>query len=291
MSILTIIAAPDRNFPELDLYLTDPIRIVDGQSQWLEPDRVLDISFPQHPLPQVVAAMRLLGDLPFDWAVSDPQSRRKKLLIADMDSTIITVECLDELADFAGKKAEIAAITEAAMRGELDFPSALKERIRRIAGLDQSALQACYDQRVKLMSGAHTLLKTMRQNGAFTALVSGGFTFFTSRVREAAGFDVDEANVLEFVDGKLTGVAEPILDAHAKLKALKKFAAQKGLGLDQCCAVGDGANDRFMIEAAGLGVAYHSKPILRQHAHAAIVHNDLTSLLYAQGYRREDWVM
>ncbi|MFZ5836498.1 MAG: phosphoserine phosphatase SerB [Pseudomonadota bacterium] len=218
------------------------------------------------------------------------EQRRRKLLIADMDSTIITVECLDELADFAGKKAEVSAITERAMRGELVFEDALRERIAILAGLPESALRATYEERVRLMPGARTLVRTMAANGAQTLLVSGGFTFFTERVAADAGFHAQRANRLIFENGRLKGVADPILGREAKLQALIETCAAHGIYDHQALAIGDGANDLAMIQAAGMGVAFHAKPVVAQAARARIDHGDLTALLYLQGYRGSDFV-
>ena len=212
-------------------------------------------------------------------------NRRKRLLIADMDSTIIPVECIDEVADFAGVRAEVEAITEPAMRGEIGFEDALRARVALIEGLPEAKLDAVYRQRISLNPGARALVRTMRAHGAVTALVSGGFSFFTERVAAAAGFEVHQANRLLAADGLLTGrVAEPVLGRAAKLEALTRLAAEQGIGLDDALAVGDGANDLAMIEAAGLGVAFRAKPIVAARARATIRHGDLTALLYLQGY-------
>lgn len=226
-----------------------------------------------------------------DWAVTPETNRRKRLLISDMDSTIIGQECLDELADFAGLKAEVSAITDRAMRGELDFASALTERVAMLKGLDLSALEACYSQRVTLNPGACELTATMKANGARCVLVSGGFRFFTSRVAKAAGFDVDRANTL-IDDGKsLTGqVGQPILGREAKLAALRDETSAFGLTPADAVALGDGANDLDMIRAAGLGVAYKAKPIVAAETLARIEHTDLTAALFFQGYQEEDLV-
>ncbi|WP_439814640.1 phosphoserine phosphatase SerB [Zavarzinia sp. CC-PAN008] len=217
--------------------------------------------------------------------------RRKKLLIADMDSTIITCECLDELADFAGVKAEIVAITERAMRGELDFSAALRARVAKLQGLAESALEQCYAERVRLNPGASTLVRTMAAHGAATALISGGFTFFTERVARLAGFAEHRANVLDAADGALTGtVAEPILTGEAKLAALNELVAHHGLDMAEAMTVGDGANDAPMLAAAGLGIAYRGKPVAQAAARARLDHADLDALLHFQGYRTSDFV-
>jgi phosphoserine phosphatase len=211
--------------------------------------------------------------------------RRKKLLVADMDSTIINVECLDELADMAGLKPQIAAITERAMRGELEFEAALKERVGMLKGLPLDALERTYAERVRLNPGARSLLATMRAHGAHTMLVSGGFGYFTRRVAEAAGFHAERGNTLLDDGAALTGdVGLPILGREAKLQALQEAVANLRIDFADSLAVGDGANDLAMIQKAGLGVAYHAKPVVAEAAGAAINHNDLTALLYLQGY-------
>jgi phosphoserine phosphatase len=216
-------------------------------------------------------------------------NRRKKLLVADMDSTIINVECLDELADMAGLKASVAAITERAMRGELEFEAALRERVGMLKGLSLTALEKTYAERVQLNPGAKSLLATMRANGAHTMLVSGGFGYFTRRVAEAAGFHVERGNTLLDDGERLTGeVGTPILGKQAKLEALEEAASRLDIDFAQTLAVGDGANDLAMIQRAGLGVAYHAKPVVAEAAGAAINHNDLTALLYLQGYSQSD---
>jgi phosphoserine phosphatase len=240
---------------------------------------------------RAVAATELDG-MAVDVCVQPAAGRRKRLLVADMDSTIINVECLDELADFAGLKAEISAITERAMRGELAFEGALRERVGMLKGLAASALQQAYDQRVRLNPGARTMVRTMAAHGARCALVSGGFTFFTSRVAAAAGFHLDRANTLIEAEGALTGaVGEPILGKEAKLAALQQLAAEIEAPLSATLAVGDGANDLAMIQAAGLGVAYRAKPLVAAQAHAKVDHADLTALLYFQGYRAGEFVV
>jgi phosphoserine phosphatase len=234
----------------------------------------------------LLAEARALAEgLKLDINIVATAHRQKKLLIADMDSTIINVECLDELADMAGLKPQIAAITERAMRGELEFEAALRERVGMLKGLPLSALERTYAERVRLNPGAKSLLTTMRSHGAHTMLVSGGFGFFTSRVAEAAGFHVERGNTLLDDGAALTGeVSTPILGREAKLQALEEAAATLKLDLAETLAVGDGANDLAMIQRAGLGVAYHAKPVVAAAARASINHNDLTALLYLQGY-------
>ena len=217
--------------------------------------------------------------------------RRRQLLIADMDSTMITVECIDELADYAGIKPHIAAITERAMRGELDFAAALAERVALLAGLDEQVIATCLAERVRLMPGARTLIRTMAAHGARAVLVSGGFTRFAEPVAEMIGFHRAVANVLEIDGGRLTGeVLQPIVDSATKLTTLNAELAALGIGADRAIAIGDGANDIPMIRAAGLGVAYHGHPAAVAAADVAIRVGDHRSLLYAQGYTRADWV-
>jgi phosphoserine phosphatase len=216
--------------------------------------------------------------------------RRKRLLIADMDSTIVTGETLDELADFAGLKERIAAITRRSMNGEIDFAQALRERVAMLRGLRLEALEQTW-QRVRLTPGAAELVATMRANGAVTALVSGGFTFFTGRVAKLVGFEVHRSNVLLHDGAALSGkVAEPILDRDAKLQTLLSLAAERCIPLSDTLAVGDGANDLAMLRAAGLGVAFRAKPIVAAEARARIDHGTLRAVLFAQGYREEEIV-
>ena len=227
-----------------------------------------------------------------DFGVQPAAYRRKRLLIADMDSTIIQQECIDELADAIGLRDTVSRITERAMRGEIDFEEALRSRAAMLVGLDAETMETVYRERIMLTPGAITLVATMRGNGAMTALVSGGFTFFTQRIRERTGFDTDQANQLLIGDsGQLSGmVASPILGRAAKLEALKDLAAEQGLDLMETIAVGDGANDLEMIEAAGLGVAFNAKPAVAAKADVQGIHNDLTALLFLQGYRRAEFI-
>jgi phosphoserine phosphatase len=237
----------------------------------------------------VAEAVGWLDGLPLDISTRAPSV--KKLMLADMDSTIIGCECLDELADFAGKKAEVSAITERAMAGELDFEGALTHRVAMLAGLPLTALQACYDERVKLNDGAETFVRTMAGLGGHCALVSGGFTFFTSRVAQAAGFHTNRANTLNDDGAALTGsVGLPILGKEAKLAALEADATRLGIGLGDTLAIGDGANDLMMIEAAGLGIAYYAKPVVAARAPARIDHGTLESALFFQGIGRSAFV-
>ena len=236
------------------------------------------------------AAEAAAADLPVDVCVQPAEGRKKRLLIADMDSTIIGCECIDELADFAGVKAQVAQITERAMRGELAFEGALRERVGMLKGLSLDVLQRCFDERVRLNPGARTLVTTMTAHGARAVLVSGGFEFFTSRVAALAGFQANRANRLIEDGAVLAGsVGEPILGKEAKLEALQQEAAAQGISLSDALAVGDGANDLMMIKASGLGVAYRAKPVVAAEAHARVDHSDLTALLYFQGYAAEEF--
>ena len=242
-------------------------------------------------LAALAQARKIAGARAADINLVAAERRRKKLLIADMDSTIIGCECLDELADMAGLKPQVSAITERAMSGEIEFAPALRERVALLQGLPLSALERVYDERVRLNPGAKALVATMRAHGAKTFLVSGGFTFFTQRVAAAAGFESEQANVLLDDGATLLGaVAEPILGREAKLAALEKATRAAGLDFADTLAVGDGANDLAMIGRAGLGVAYHAKPVVAAAASASITHGDLTALLYLQGYREDEIV-
>lgn len=257
-----------------------------GTPDWLSPDEAADLPFEGLAPDQADAAARAaLAGQAVDIVALAAAGRRKRLLIADMDSTIVTTETLDELAGQAGIKDRIAAITKRAMNGELDFEGALRERVGMLAGLSTEALQRTWDE-TALMPGARELVATMRANGARCALVSGGFTFFTGRVADLVGFHEHHSNTLIEADGRLTGrVAEPILGRNAKLANLKRIAAAEGIGLDATLAVGDGANDLDMIQAAGLGVAFRAKPVVAAAARARVDHGDLRALLFAQGYR------
>ena len=226
-----------------------------------------------------------------DVVVQPPEPRFRKLLVADMDSTIIGQECIDELADFAGLKSEIAAITERAMQGKLDFKAALRERVALLSGLNEDAIARCLAERVVPNPGAATLVRTMRVGGARSLLISGGFLSFAEPIGKLIGFDHVRANRLLFKGRQLSGrVEDPIVDGQAKLEALIETRGELGLNPEQVLAIGDGANDRLMIEEAGLGVAYHGKPALAEVADARIDHHGLDALLWAQGIRKKDWV-
>jgi len=254
---------------------------------WVQEGEAVDLQFGRDP---DVARSALEGQ-GYDVVVQPAEHRRKKLIVADMDSTMITVECIDELADYAGIKAQIAAVTEAAMRGELDFGEALDARVALLKGLDESVIARCLAERVEIMPGARELVRTMRGWGATAILVSGGFTRFAEPVAAEIGFTRAIANVLEIADGKLAGtVTKPIVDASTKLATLSEAVLDLGLSRAETLAVGDGANDLAMITQAGLGVAYHAKPVVAAAAGARIDHGDLTTLLFAQGVARRDWI-
>ncbi len=241
---------------------------------------------------QMLGAVRaMLAQIPADINIIARTRRRKKLLVADMDSTIIEQECIDEIAEFAGRRAEISAITERAMLGELSFEAALTERVAMLKGLDISVLEETYAKHITLTPGARTLVRTMNKFGAVTALVSGGFTFFTDRIAKAVGFKSAQANELLVEDGVLTGkVRQPILGRAAKQNALLRLAGQNHIRLEQTLGVGDGANDLSMLERAGLGVAFRAKPAVAEAAAARIQHGDLTALLYLQGISQAEFV-
>jgi phosphoserine phosphatase len=262
-----------------------------SQPVWLCDGIAADIGFGHIALDQADACARgVLASMPVDVIAQQTATRRKSLLLADMDSTIVTSETLDDLAAHVGLKDEISAITARAMNGELDFKAALRERVGMLKGLAAGALDEAWDA-VELSPGAETLVRTMAANGARCVLVSGGFKFFTSRVARRCGFHEDLSNDLVIADGKLTGaVTEPILDKDVKLQTLIARAAEHKLSLAETLAVGDGANDLPMLKAAGLGVAYRGKPAVRLEAPAQLDHADLSGLLYAQGYKAAAFV-
>lgn len=262
-----------------------------GAPHWLDEHDAADIFF-QGSLVSARAELAKMDHGALDVVVQPLGDRTKKLIIADMDSTMIGCECIDELADYAGLKDKVAAITEKAMRGEVDFRGALLERVALLGGMAEGVLAECRMERVRLTRGARTLVQTMKVHGAWSVLVTGGFTAFAGPVGEAIGFDRVVANELIIEGGKLTGtVTEPIVDKDAKLEALQSEAALRGLPLAETLAVGDGANDIPMITAAGLGIGYHPHAAAAEAADAVIRHHDLSALLWAQGYPRRNWVL
>ncbi len=266
-----------------------------GEPRWLAAGVAADIPFSAKPGDDqhaVTATLRAaLAGRPLDVVVQPVAHRRKKLLVADMDSTMIGQECIDELAERVGLKSRVAAITERAMRGEIAFEPALRERVSLLAGLAVGIVDEVIDERIRLTPGGPTLVRTMRASGAHTCLVSGGFTLFTERIAREIGFEENRANRLLVENGRLTGgVAEPVLGAEAKLAALRELAGQLDLPAAATLAVGDGANDLAMLQWAGLGVAYRAKPVVAARMHARIDHGDLTALLYLQGFSRDEFL-
>ena len=267
-----------------------PVRVVQ-----LERHIAADLIFPSEEgasVGLIEAGLRqALGNEPVDVIIQPSLRRQKRLLIADMDSTMIEQECIDELADFAGFRGQVSEITERAMRGEIEFEPALRERVALLKGLDAKIVTQVISERITFTPGGRELVRTMRAHGAHTALVSGGFTLFTSEVAAAIGFHENRANVLIVEDDRFAGlVSEPILGKEAKLAALIELRERHGLQPHDTMAVGDGANDLAMLGEAGLGVAYRAKPAVAAAAHARIDHSDLSALLYAQGYRQSEFV-
>lgn len=260
--------------------------------RWLAEEIACDLILPHGVLiGEAHAALRAaLASEPIDIVVQEEKGRKKKILLADMDSTMIDQECIDELADEIGVKDHVAAITARSMNGEIAFEPALRERVALLKGLDATVIDRIITGRLTLASGGKTLVATMRAKGAYTALVSGGFDVFTSRIAAMLGFDENRANRLMELDGRLTGqVAEPILGRAAKAEALLDIATRLGLSAEDAIAVGDGANDLDMIQLAGTGVALHAKPAVAAEAKVRIDHADLTALLYLQGYSRTEF--
>ena len=297
--VATLICNPDN--PALDSTIVDGARAVLPQAapaHWLFDGVAVDIPFgadsnlegDRHAIEQRLRELR--GDLPIDIVVQPVGFRRKKLFLADMDSTMIGQECIDELADYVGVKPQVAAITERAMRGEIAFAPALRERVALLKGLPASVVDEVIAERIRLTPGARTLVATLRKNGVYTCLVTGGFTLFTQRIAAMIGFHENHANTLILdAGGRLTGeVAEPIFGRDAKLATLIRLTRRLGIAPEATLVAGDGANDIAMIQAAGLGVAYHAKPSVAKAAAVRIDQGDLTALLYAQGYRREEFV-
>ncbi|KIM00690.1 Phosphoserine phosphatase [Paramagnetospirillum magnetotacticum MS-1] len=262
-----------------------------GQARWLSPEHACDLDFSElDPREADQVAARILEGWSVDVVAQKAEGRRKKLLVADMDSTMVIGETLDELADFAGLKDHIARITARAMNGEIGFEAALRERVGLLKDLSEDCLQKTWD-RTEFTPGAHKLVRTMVKHGAYAVLVSGGFKFFTTKVRESCGFHRDIANELMVENGRLTGqVGDTIIGRETKLATLNAVSAELGITPELAVAVGDGANDLDMLRAAGLGVAFHAKPVVAAEARVRVDHGDLVTLLYAQGYTDDEMV-
>jgi phosphoserine phosphatase len=288
-SVVILIAAPGSHAIGEGM-ATALRRLTGADAQWLHKAEALQSSAKSFSVDQRAELDRLTEGLPIDIAIVPAGNRRKRLLIADMDSTMIGQECIDELGSLAGVGDRIKAITLSAMRGELDFEGALKARLALMKDLPQDAIGRVLEERITFTPGGRTLIQTMKAHGAYAALVSGGFVQFTGHVAKALGFDEHRANELLFANGRLSGgVREPVLGKDAKVAALNDLSRKLGLSLSDTIAVGDGANDIPMLQASGLGVALHAKPKVREAAAVSIVHGDLTALLYLQGYRRDEF--
>ena len=258
---------------------------------WLDQVATCDFDIDANEIEHIQALAPELDALKIDWAIQNPSERRKRVLVADMDSTMIEQECIDELADAIGIKDQVSGITERAMRGEIEFDPALRERVQLLKGLPLSKISHVIENRISLRAGGRQLVQTMKAKGGYTALVSGGFTMFTSRIADQLGFDENRANTLLTSEDTLSGmVQEPILGSDAKVKAVQEICAKLNLTPNDVMAIGDGANDLGMIKLAGSGVAVHAKPKVAREAKFAINHSDLTALLYLQGYSTADFV-
>lgn len=288
--VATLITHPEAAVLSEDL-LAHVVKAAPVQSwHWLNKAVAADLFFEQPSQDQLGQLRSLLQSLPIDIIVQPVSGRRKQLFLADMDSTMIGQECIDELADFVALKPLVANITTRAMRGEIAFEPALREQVALLRGLPVAVIDQVITERITLTAGAQTLVATMRNNGAHTVLVSGGFSLFTEVIARKIGFDDHRGNVLVVADGKLAGlVKEPILGRHGKLQCLQKSSLKLGLSKNQTIAVGDGANDLDMLQEAGLGIAFHAKPKVAAQANARVDHADLTALLYAQGYNADEF--
>ncbi len=289
MFTATLLTAPDS--PSLDAALIESLRNAwgGGDARWLAPDEAAEFALPALP-DNVEAVWTSLQPQGVDLVVQPTAGRRKKMLLADMDSTMIQQECIDELAAEAGVGERVAAITARAMNGELDFEGALIERVGLLRGLPVAVIDRVLDSRITLMPGGPALLATMKAAGGYAALVSGGFTAFTARIAATLGFDENRANTLIHDGAALTGeVGRPILGREAKVQALEEITARLGIAAADVLAVGDGANDLGMLTRAGAGVALHAKPSVQAQAKIRINHGDLTALLYIQGYARSEF--
>lgn len=284
-SVLVLIAAPGTS--AINSSVIETLRSFGGAPHWLSIGEAAEVK----PFDGMKRFLEYLKTQSIDANLVPLASRRKKLLIADMDSTMIHQECIDELGIVAGVGDHIKDITARAMRGELDFRDALTERVRLLKGLDESVIAQLLRERIIFMEGGKTLLATMKAHGAYTALVSGGFTAFTSHVASVLGFDENRANTLLIENGKLTGeVAMPILGKEAKVESLKRICGARGITHNDVIAVGDGANDIPMLLEVSMGVALHAKPVVQEAAPMSIIHGDLTALLYLQGYKKSEFV-
>ncbi|MGJ8528187.1 phosphoserine phosphatase SerB [Maritalea sp.] len=289
MPILVLTTNPAN--PKLEAELVRAIHAqIGGSVNWLHQSIAVEFKEPKAPQALQIAR-QVIGDEKVDANLVPDQKRRKKLLIADMDSTMINEECIDELGAALGIKDQIAQITERAMRGELDFEQALDERVLLLKGLDLDAIKEVRRERITYAPGGRVLVQTMKAYGAYTALVSGGFTLFADYFGKRIGFDESTANILEFDGDVLTGtVARPIVDKDTKLAKLRSISAGRELKLEDTMAVGDGANDLMMIKAAGMGVAIHAKPVVAEQAQYQFIHSDLSALLYLQGFEEAELI-
>lgn len=290
MLVLTLIANPNTRDISQELIREVAQLIGEPSPNWLGENCACEFTLSSNDPSMRTELDEIVAEAPIDQIIQPAENRRKRALIADMDSTMIDQECIDELAAELGLKEKVATITAKAMNGELEFETAVKERVSLLKGLNADISEQIIENRITLASGGKTLVQTMKANGAYCALVSGGFTSFTSSIANMLGFDENRANVLEEENGRLTGlVREPILGAEAKVTAMNEIAADRKLSPNDFVAVGDGANDLPMLKLAGMGVALHAKPSVAQQSSIRIDHGDLTALLYLQGYREGEF--